>query len=254
MKATSLPKRLKKDPLIDAVFEVRFSSAMPAVPASSILPGFFFSKVQGDAKQIERLPVSDFPMELRQSDLNLRFQPLHRLHLDGFLISIGDASVGLACKRPYRGWAEFKEKIIKTIEMLKDSSVIGEIDRYSMRYVNIICDDDRVPSLSQTNLDIKLGKLVLSSEPFGFRVEIARDGLMQVVNIAAPAIATLPDEADRQGMLIDIDVFCDLQEKNFSVFAASLSDKLEKMHLTCKEIFYECLTSETIERLEPDYD
>jgi hypothetical protein len=34
-----LPTKLKKEPLVDAVFELRFYSS---APASSIFPGFFF--------------------------------------------------------------------------------------------------------------------------------------------------------------------------------------------------------------------
>ena len=71
MPTRSLPTNLKKDPLVDAVFEIRFSSS---IPASSVVPGILFSKLKGQA-QIERLPASDIPSQLRM--LNPALQSNH---------------------------------------------------------------------------------------------------------------------------------------------------------------------------------
>ena len=102
----TLPSKLKKEPIIDALFEMRFTSA---TSASSIVPGVLFSKLSGD-KTIERLPTEQIPKQLLESEPNLRFAPLVRLHWDNFLISIGDRSLAVACKMPYPGWKTFRHR------------------------------------------------------------------------------------------------------------------------------------------------
>ena len=61
----ALPIKLLKEPLIDAVFELRF---MSSISASNVLPGYLFSKLDGK-KTIERLPAADFPRPMRDMDL-----------------------------------------------------------------------------------------------------------------------------------------------------------------------------------------
>ncbi len=246
----NLPQRLHSVPLVDAIFEVRFATAVPAMPVSSILPGVFFSKIQGE-KKIERLPISDLPVQFRQADPQIRFQPLARLHFDGFAIAISDESVSLASKLPYRGWELFKKQILETLKTLTCSGVVGKISRYSMRYINILEEMDRVSK--RIDLEIKIGSRQLGSEPFQLRVEIPRDDLQQVITLGSPATVNLREGGgSRRGILVDIDVSC-------SVITAdpdehSLCVKLDQIHNACKEAFFECITDEALEALGPQYD
>lgn len=248
MTATNLPKRLQKEPLIDAIFEVRFTPAVPAMPVSSVLPGLFFASVNGE-KQIERLAVAELPAQFRALNPEMRFQPLLRLHVDGYAIAIGDENVSLACKLPYRGWGSFKQQIIDTFDILMSSTVVGKIERYSMRYVNII--ENIGEGARRINLDITLGQRKLEREPFNLRVDIPRDDLQQVINLGFPASANLADGTSRHGVLVDIDVSCNAVSPDLH---SNLPDKLEKIHKACKETFYECVTKDAVDFLGPIYD
>jgi uncharacterized protein (TIGR04255 family) len=248
MAATNLPKRLQKEPLIDAIFEIRFSAAVPAMPISSVLPGFFFAEIKGD-KRIERLPMSEFPTEFRQATPDMRFHPLSRLHIDGYSISIGDESISVACKLPYRGWGHFKQKIIDICGILVSSSVVGKISRYSMRYINII--ESIGEGIKRINLDIKLGNRQLENEPFQFRIETAYDDLNRIISLGYPASAKLQDGTTRNGVLVDIDVSCNISP---GLPDDNISDQLEKIHKACKETFYECITGDAVNVLGPIYD
>ena len=109
MGTVPLPTKLNKDPLVDAVFEIRLSSSMPA---SSVIPGILFDKLKPHP-QIERLPASDIPSPIRALNPALQFQPLMRIHWNNsFLVLVGDVSLGLACKMPYPGWQSFKSHIL----------------------------------------------------------------------------------------------------------------------------------------------
>ena len=112
-----LPKKLNKEPLLDAVFEIRFSAL---IPASSILPGIFFDKLDGE-KDVSQLHVGDLPKQIRDSDPNLRFAPVTRILWKDFILLIGDRIIAVGCKMPYVGWEKFSKIIIQIVK------IVGEI-------------------------------------------------------------------------------------------------------------------------------
>lgn len=65
MAAHQLPAKLKKEPLADAIFEIRFTSA---IPGSNIIPGALASRLGTDDPKFERLPASDIPSRVRDMD------------------------------------------------------------------------------------------------------------------------------------------------------------------------------------------
>lgn len=255
MPAFALPSKLNKEPLVDALFEIRFSSPVPA--ASSILPGLLFSKLSmsaGTPARIDRLPVSDIPTQIRNGDPILKFQPLLKLTTDRFLIMVGDFSVTIACQLPYAGWALFKPKIIEIITILKDTQLIQAIERYSMKYVDIIDGKDIAEQIKRTNIELTIGTHKLASEPFNVTVEIKRDQFTQIVQIAGPSNAVLSTGATRAGILIAVDTVNNYTTTDLTTFTQELPDRLEAIHTENKTMFFECLTQETITYLEPVYD
>lgn len=252
MTAELLPKKLKKEPLVDAVFEVRFSSS---IPASSVLPGLLFAQLEGAEKQIERLSTADIPIQLRNLDPVLRFQPLLRLHSGGFLILVGDASLGIACKMPYPGWDAFKTQIIKFVgRLLNDTQIVQTVDRYSLKYVNVVDGKDLVEQIHRINMDLRLGNHTLKSETFNVRVEIPRDNFIHVVQVAAPAIIQMIGDEIRSGVIVDTDTICNCQTSDWDKFMEELPDRLESIHTDNKKMFFECLQPETVNYLEPIYE
>jgi uncharacterized protein (TIGR04255 family) len=247
-----LPTKLKKDRLVDAVFEIRFSSALPA---SSVIPGILFAKLKPHPHQIERLPASDIPSQMRALNPALQFQPLMRMHWNnGFLILIGDVSLGLACKMPYPGWRNFKRHILELAELLNDSEFIEQIERYSLKYVGVVDGKDLSEQISRIKLDLTLGHYNLKEEPFDLRIETRSDSFLYVLHLAAPATASLLDGSQRTGLLIDIDGLQEHKTKNLSEFIGQLPERVEAMHTRNKELFFGLLTDETLAYLEPSYE
>ncbi len=254
MSSRALPVRLKKEPLVDALFEIRFSSL---IPASNFLPGLLFSefsKSAGAPTRIERLPISDVPSQMRSGDPFLKFQPLLKLHTDRFMLMVGDSNVTVACQLPYAGWALFKPKIIETIAVVKNTNLIQTIERYSMKYVDIVDGKDIDEQIKRTNIDIKIGNHHLTSEPFTVRVEIKRNTFVHIVQIGAPSTGTLTTGETRTGVLIDVDTVAEHTTADFEKFIRELPDRLEDIHTQNKIMFFDCLTPETIQYLEPVYE
>lgn len=250
--AKALPKRLGKEPLVDAIFEVRFIS-MSATPASVILPGFLFNKLEGE-KAIETLAAAQLPKLIRDADPNMRFAPLSRISWNQFFINIGDASISISCKYPYPGWNTFKPAITKVITILTEVGIIESVERYSIKYVDLIPSTNLQQQVAMVNLDATIAGHKLEKEYFQFRIEIPKGDLINIIQMAASTIVMLNDGTSKEGLLVDVDTIVNQKSVLIQTLLESFSDKLEEIHEINKETFFNCITASTTELLEPIYE
>lgn len=248
--ASNLPIKLKKEPLIDAVFEVRFSCA---VPASIVVPGSLFNNLEGE-KTIESLPLSQLPKLIRDADPNLKFAPLSRIDWNNFFINIGDSSLSVSCKYPYCGWKLFIQAIEDVMRALEKSNVVTAVDRYSMKYVDLIPASSNRQKVSMINFKVSIAEHQLENEPFQLRIEIPRNGLVHAVQVISSAQATLHTGIVKEGLIIDVDSFSDQKGISIQSLLNGFTEKLETIHKANKAMFFDCISPETLELLEPQYE
>jgi uncharacterized protein (TIGR04255 family) len=247
---TTLPKRLGKEPILDVLFECRLDVSFPI---SNIIPGFFFSDIEGD-KSLERLPHAELPEAIRNNDPNLQFLPLVKIRCDNYSFLIGDRSVAVACNLPYKGWNDFKSQIISMIKVLKKSGVINGIVRYSIKYVDLIQSDDPEDQVSLANLSLILGGHKLTKEPYQVRMDIPIDDFINVVQIISGVKVKRSDESSLKGVVIDIDTIKNTNGISLEELEVNLDESLEHIHKISKQTFFDCLTEKAIMRLEPEYE
>ena len=246
----TLPIKLKKEPLIDAVFEIRFTSVFPA---GGILPGLLFGKLGGN-KAIEQLPAAQIPQALRDAELNFQFAPLSRLNWEQFYINIGDRSVSVGFKHPYPGWSSFKPAITKVMDALKAADIIKSIERYSLKYIDLLPATSLLEQVAFINFDVTLAGHKLENEAFQLRIEIQKDNFIHAVQIVSSATATLHNGESRQGLIVDVDTIVNQAGISFDELFSGISDKLEDIHQANKKMFFDCLKPTTITALEPEYE
>jgi len=245
-----LPKKLNKEPLIDAVFEIRFTSVFPA---GGILPGLLFGKLDG-YKTLEQLPVAQLPQAIRDADQNLHFAPLSRLDWERYYISVGDHSVSISFKPPYPGWGNFKPAITQVMEALKEASFIKSIERYALKYIDLLPATDLREQVDFVNFDVTLAGHKLESEAFQLRLEIPKDGFIHAVQVVSSAEAILQSGESRQGLIVDVDTIAIQKSISFDELLSDFSDKLEAIHQANKKMFFDCLKPKTVAALEPEYE
>ena len=245
-----LPKKLNKEPLIDAVFEIRFQSD---APASSILPGVLFAKLDGE-KKIEKLPVSQLPEQVRTSDPHLRYAPVIRIVWNNFTLMISDNGMAVGCILPYPGWTLFMQSILELVDHLASSGIVKSVERYSLKYVDIIPADSLAEQVSAVNLKLTVGNHELKGEFFQVRVDVPIGDYLNIVMINSSANAVLLSGEQRAGVAVDIDTILNIDGKDIGEIIPSISDNLQSMHDLNGELFFNCLKEETIARLEPIYE
>ncbi len=244
-----IPVRLKKEPLLEAVWEIRFSGINLSV--ADLMPGMLFKALPGRYSNIVRLPAADIPASIVEHDPNLRYVPKIRLENGKQAVQIGEHVVSLSCRRPYSGWAQFSSDIRDLAKAIQDTDLIGRLERFSLKYIDLI-ELGQPLGLGCLNLDLKLGEHEISTKPIQLRTEIKESDLTHIVQIVSPAEVTLPgDEKRLKGVLLDIDTIRQLGEKESW---EELDRRLDELHWACKRMFFSLMKPETVNQLEPEYE
>jgi uncharacterized protein (TIGR04255 family) len=149
----------------------------------------------------------------------------------------------------YPGWTVFRGKIAKLLAQVSETGIIGDLERFSFRYINIIDATQGESQLSLIDAQIKLMGRDPLEEGFHLRSELIYAGFKTIIQIAPNAIA---DSGERraQGLLIDVDTI--KMDPPRDLLAAPL-ETLSAAHETLKGVFFALLSKETLERLQPEW-
>ena len=244
-----IPIKLGKDTILEAVFEIRFSSSTESV--ADILPGLIFQSLRDSFPKLQRLPAADIPAHIRQSDPNLIYVPQYQLLGSDYNLSIGERVFSISCPRPYTGWKEsFKDFILKTVNVLKDTDVVDNIERFSIKYVNLIPSSNEY-DLSIMEVSLMAGNYDLSRNLTHVRTEILEDDFINVVQFSSGVSIEATGTETLSGALLEIDT---IKMGSFSDFWNELPDLVELAHTVEKKIFTEFLTNDTLQSLDPEYE
>jgi uncharacterized protein (TIGR04255 family) len=244
-----LPEILEREPLVDALFEVRFRDTSPI---ADILPGVLFQE-NGQKTKITRLPVAELPPDMRASDPNLRYAPVVRVELEKYLISVGDRSVLINCKLPYPKWKQFKTAILDIVARIAKLGVAGNVERYSLKYVNLIQAPTIAEQVSKINMSISLGDVKVSDDHANVQVHHKEDGIIHILSVVIGAQGNLADGQAIFGTIVDIDSIREFAPVDLALFEQSLEPGLQDLRQANKKKFFACLTPEAIEEMGPVY-
>jgi len=251
MTRANLPSKLAKEPLIDVIFEVRFTGS---VPGTTLLPGLLFNKITG-ITNIEPLSASQLPQSIRDGDPNLQFAPLNRLSWGDFAILVGDRSLSVGCKMPYPGWTRFKAAILEVVEVFRNAPFVTTIDRYALKYVDFFeTGSDLKKAVEQFDISLRLGKHQLSAENTMIRIEISRPPYLHAVQIMTLANIQAPGMVGRSGAVLDVDTLVVESFGDVPTLLADFAARLDAIHWANKEVFFESLNNTALEELGPSYE
>lgn len=247
-----IPKRLKKEPLIEAIWQVQLEPA-PEQALGDVLPGVLFSALRSrqPGLQIRRLPVADIPAPVAALDPNLRFAAKYRIEAPPwpYLFHIGNRVITINCRRPYLGWDDFKVKILELIDVLESSGFVPAPNRHSLRYIDLL-QLDTLPGLAGLRVGLTVGDHQIIQDPLQMRVEVADGDCIHVLQVATGAQVRLND-MELQGTLIDQETLAVLPEPSWD----RTREGLEALHEASKRLFFcQILSESAVALMEPDYE
>src|SRR5215831_19443967 len=134
-----LPKKLKKDAILEAICELRFETG----ELDELVVGRLSENAPWESFTRIRLPLSDFPPPLRKADANLRYQPLVELRDPNSprLVKIGSNVISAHVMAPYCGWTAYRPHLYEVLNVLFKKFQV-RLQRIGLRYINAITPRD----------------------------------------------------------------------------------------------------------------
>jgi uncharacterized protein (TIGR04255 family) len=179
-----LPKTLEREPLVDAVFEVRMGGT-PQL--ADLLPGALFGQLT-PKPTLQRLLAAEIPQPIRDQDPNLAFSPIIRLDWGNFTISFGNRNLVIGCKLPYPKWPAFKEAILSIVGKVAQVGIVGPVERYSIKYVNIIQAPTIAAQIAKINMAVRVGDVEAKDDHVSIQVHRNEGDTLHIMSVLTAAL------------------------------------------------------------------
>lgn len=239
----ALPVRLGICPIMEAGFELRFTTQEPW----ATLPGLLSVHVRARYPEQDALPLAQVPEIVRLSDPALTHLPLHRFRNAEFVVQLGPRVVTLSPRVwTYPGWERIAEEMRWLVAALSNAGVVLEVEHLALGYLNFIDRD----VFRGTALKLDMGP---TTEPFE-QIEIAvvlRDEPFQVrISAIQSVVVTGVEGTPLTGSLLGINAW--LGPLSFNSLADAPTH-FDAAHALVKQRFFDLLLPEFLESLEPEY-
>lgn len=242
-----IPKRLKKDAIIEAVLELRFDFG-EMVP--EVIIGRLVDRPEWKGFKRNRLPISDFPEQFRLADANLRVQPLIELVAPDATrsVKIGTNVLSFHNTKKYIGWdTGLKDELGSTIDFLANKIDGLKVRRIGLRYINALTPSQHfISSPEDLNINVSLNGEPLN-RPFNLNYIDIHQGLIATTRIATKELVMGPFAEDFS-VYIDIDVYT--PDEFVSSTADEVKRVVEEAHTRQLEVFFSLIPETIIDRLE----
>jgi len=247
-----LPVKLGKSPLVEALCQIQF---VGKIPAHTFFPGLLFATKE-QVSDIRQLPVVPLPQQVRDAKPELANIPVIQLKFESVVVAVGDGVVNVSCPSPYIGWKEFKARVIEVFEALLNSEQVSQVNRYSMKYSNILNSAGDGSGLDMLDWTVRVGgsPLEIDLRSTHLRTESKTDEYAAIVTIMGAVTFQAEGQPLLQGTLLDIDTVALRTIQNVGDFLPIMPEALEAAHAKCKEVFFDCLTEGAINELDPVYE
>jgi uncharacterized protein (TIGR04255 family) len=237
-----LPTRIDPCPILEAIAEVRFVTAV----AEEVILGMLYAEVRERFPESVKLPVAAIPLEARALNPALIYQPAVQFHSKEFLIQVGSRVVGLAIKpKQYLGWDRMRTEIAYLLEALKKAAFISEAERLAVRYINFF-EEDVYPKIK---VEVLLESKPYRAHEMAILTTFTKGAATARLSVANNVVATIEGKAV-PGSVLDIDVW--FSSLDFDLFEQGL-EKFDEAHLLLKQIFFGLLRPEFLASLNPKY-
>ncbi|MGR3498802.1 MAG: TIGR04255 family protein [Limimaricola soesokkakensis] len=244
------PTILEREPLVDALFEVRLDET---APIADILPGILYNKLDPKPR-MRRLPGADIPLPMRSNDPNLKYIPIQGLEWGEYIIAIGDHNVVISCKLPYPKWPNFRAAILQIVKLIGEAELSASVSRFSVKYVNLIEANDLAAQIKKIDLAIRVGSLEVASDHFDLKVQHVDQDILHIISVITGASADMPGGKNATGVVVDIDSIRNIEPISFQDFSKGLEPELEVLRQSNKIRFFDCLKDDAVKEMGPVYE
>lgn len=234
---------------MDVVVEIRFDA--------SVLPGAVFGMVYGGLSPMFpkaiQLQAATFPEEFRRLNPALLYQPQFRLEGQKFVALIGSNVFAVGMLGEYPGWPSLSAGFKEALALLEKTRVIKTIHRYGLHYVNYFGRN----ILKDLTLRFLIKDEAIIGESTFFKTVLPGDGYKLQLQVLTdlkvmPQNPSIKIDPNVLGSLIDIDCFQDYPAVE-TEFLRAIDNFMESAHAGEKKLFFDLLTNDFLNTLNPKY-
>jgi uncharacterized protein (TIGR04255 family) len=237
-----IPRRLKRNPLLETIAEVRFTSA---IPTDAVL-GVVYAALKEQFGDPTALPISQMPLALREADPHMKYMPCYRFDRPGNVLLVGPHNVAVST-HPYIDWSTTSPVLKDVFSRLEKLKLFSTVDRCSLRYVNFF---EKLNVLSQSNLVLTVLEESISDQNIMLRSEKMKDGFTIITTISNEAVVP---NGNRTGSIIDIDISKSSPDIRDRPAVDAILEVMKQQHHWADKQFFRLLKEDFIKQFEPEY-
>lgn len=239
-----LPVSISPCPIIDSIFEIRFSTNIN----ENAVFGILYNMFKNDYPNVEDLGMQQIPATIRSIDPNFKYKPHYRINNNSndsphsaFPIQIGSNVITISSFPIYSGWNMFSAKIFSVLQTIQQAGIISEVERIGLRYLNFF----EFPIFGKTRIQILLDSREIPYFETSLRTIFTQDLFSSTLNIANSF-----NWNAKNGSLIDIDTS---RVEGLSNFFDEYQGIIQNQHLVEKTLFFRLLNSSFLDELNPHF-
>lgn len=238
-----LPKKIENCPIIEAVFEIRYSSESPVDAIFGILyasiKDFFTEKPVS-------LPILQLPESVREQDPNLKYHAYHKLVNGNFVLDIGPRVLTFRNIPPYEGWTQWSKFFYSVLGSIEQTKVLDIIERIGLRYVNLFNGN----IFNKVKVDVNIDNKTITDASTNIKTEILDEKFIKILQVGN-SVNMVKDGKMINGSIIDID--CLYNVSGSLNFFDNYHEIIEDAHNKEKELFFSLLEDSFLQELKPQY-
>jgi uncharacterized protein (TIGR04255 family) len=234
---------LNTDPIIEALFELRFS-CKEGLP-DNLLAGVLYNALKEHFPKSEMLDINNLPVDIREKDANLKYAAYQRFTGEGAQVNVGPRVFSVACQRAYMGWDRFKPLILECLGHLHETGFVETVERHSLRYINLIqVNSPSTNQFSKINFNGKLGNIDLNETKTQMQIEFVENEILKKISVSSDTnVEFTQTEEKSSGIMLDIDCIMGTGENNFW---ENRSGYIDAVHEAVTDIFFETASMEAL--------
>jgi uncharacterized protein (TIGR04255 family) len=232
---------MSSSPLVEVVFEIRFK------PQSNFATELLIAINQEitNHQDIIQADGLQFPPEFKIKQPEFYYIPSYRVNFPEYSLLISDGSLVVlknTVDSVYSGWSSFKDIPKQILEILKKKNKVSDIERYSLKYTNLIQNHQ---SFNDLNLSLSIGSSQLDSyKKFTVKTEEIEGSVVILNEVSSHVNMDVINDLTKErrtfsGILIVIDIINNQGINNIDEVDNEFAQSLERLH----DIAYKKYTS-----------
>lgn len=236
-----LPKRIDPCPIVQAVFEIRFTASTPWEQLPGKVAGLLGAHYEG-----QKLPLFDLPAEFKQQIPGSVYLPQYQFHSEQFVVNLGPQMIGLGVQAmSYPGWSVVHRELKTFLKSIVDDGFMEEGARLGVRYSDFF----ELNVFEHIDLDIVVNGKAVKDKDRQFTT-VFQEGPMTIRLVLINGAIMENAHGPRRGSVLDIDVAYGPLDFDLK---ANVLQRFTEAHDVIKKLFFGLVSADLLERHKPEY-